>query len=76
MTKFITVHQPKEYDYDNCVEYLINVDSIEAITNVGVILKTGDKVRTKETITELKKLLGVEDVKEESTDNKDNCNNN
>ena len=88
MPKFITIHQPiervhnhsfysyTEVDYGHCVEYLINVDSIAAIANDGIILKTGDKIRTKETITEIKNLLGVEDVKEESTNNKDNYNNN
>ena len=56
MPKFITIHQYTytEIDYGHCIEYLINVDSIAAITNVGVILKTGDKIRTKETLTELK----------------------
>lgn len=76
-SKFITIHQPKEYvhnhsfysytevNYDSCVEYLINVESIAAVTNDGVMLKTGDKIRTKETLTELKNLIiGVQDVKE------------
>lgn len=76
MSKFITIHKPKEYvhnhtfysytevDYEHCVEYLINIDSIAAVTNDGVMLKTGDKIRAKETLDELKNLLGFEDDKD------------
>lgn len=85
MIKFITIHQPKEYvhnhtfysytevNYDSCIEYLINVDRIAAVTNDGIMLKTGDKIRTKETLDELKKLIiGVKDnAEKESADDTD-----
>lgn len=69
MTKFITVHTPSVYkkyigcvpsyeaDYDNCKEVVINADNIVCFNNEGIELDTGAKIRTKETLEELKELL-------------------
>ena len=69
MTRFITVHTPSVYcqrhtwyestevDYDNCKEVVINADNIICFNNEGIELNTGTKIRTKETLEELKELL-------------------
>lgn len=69
MSRFITIHIPSVYtqrhtlyettevDYGNCKEDVINVDDIVCFNNEGIELRTGAKIRTKETIKELKELL-------------------
>lgn len=69
--KYITVHVPTkkpvkissrlplahQYDYSNLRATSINVNSIVAIDDEGVLVSTGDFIKTKETLEELEKLL-------------------
>lgn len=59
MTKFITVHTPSVYCQKptEVEEVVINVDNIVCFNNEGIELDTGTKIRTKETLEELKELL-------------------
>lgn len=69
--KYITVHVPTkkpvklssrmptvyQYDYSKLLATIINVNYIVSIDNGGVLVSTGDFIKTKETFEELEKLL-------------------
>lgn len=86
MKKFIIVHIPAERyhqstfytrvekDFDNCKECIIPVDNIACIAEGGIVLKTGERITTKESLKTIKTFLVNEGYlrnEEESADNTD-----
>lgn len=71
MFKYITVHVPTkksvnlssrmpivyQYDYSRLLTTIINVNYIVSIGDGGILVSTGNFIKTKETSEELEKLL-------------------